>query len=544
MEIPKPPIWHNNVCSCSIIFSSFLASTVLYIYFSSSIDAFTGYYTLGFHSINSTTTSPLTPPDSVPRLPQPSKSDVGGGPRFTLKPNITTTVEAPFPEDEDSHDGNGANPNFKQLPNVTVEAQDDDDGDNGADPCYGRYIFMYELPPKFNYELLIDCSKLLPMKNMCPYIKNDGFGPLIFNKPKKDQGLGFDPECWFATDQFTLDLIFHKRMKQYQCLTKNSSSALALYAPLYAGIDAGRFLWGYNTTARDEVAAGFISYITSLKEFKAMDGRDHFFVAGRIGWDFRRLTENDNDWGNSLMSRPELQHMTMLTIETTLAKNEVAIPYPTYFHPSTSDQIAQWQKSIELGRRRLLFAFAGAPRPLQPRSIRNELIRQCSAARKKCSILSCIDNHDTKCHRPINVLKLFMKAKFCLQPPGDSPTRRSTFDAIISGCIPVFFRMESGPDQYVWHFPRNYTSYSVYIPEEDVQRGKADIRRILSKISSEKVKAMRKEVIKMIPRVIYRNGGSGEMEKDAFDVAVDGILRRVENMKREFSSGNESGLYF
>ena len=32
------------------------------------------------------------------------------------------------------------------------------------------------------------------------------------------------------------------------------------------------------------------------------------------------------------------------------------------------------------------------------------------------------------------------RAIFCLQPPGDSPTRKSFYDAVLSGCIPVLFR--------------------------------------------------------------------------------------------------------
>uniref|UniRef100_A0A7N0RG78 Exostosin GT47 domain-containing protein n=1 Tax=Kalanchoe fedtschenkoi TaxID=63787 RepID=A0A7N0RG78_KALFE len=526
MEKPKPPNRHNHVCL--IIFtSSFLASTMAYIYFSSTQDVFAGFsisHTLGSQNISSTTSmAPRQAPTNISTPPDQITSAEAAAPTptsFTQQPNQTTQEAlVPVPEEEPIHHGDSG----------------------AADPCSGRYIFIHQLPPRFNYELLSDCQKLLPT---CDYLQNDGFGPPIFRGPTGDGG--FKPESWFATNQFTLELIFHKRMKQYECLTGNSSSADALYVPFYAGLEVGRHLWGYNTTIRDRMSVELLSYISSLKEWKVMDGRDHFLVAGRIGWDFRRYGNNDSDWGSSLMLQPQSKHMTMLTIEATNSKKDVGVPYPTYFHPSTSQQIHQWQKSIGRSKRKSLFAFAGAPRPLQPGSIRNELFKQCSAARKRCLLLSCFNTYDPKCHSPVNVLTIFRKAKFCLQPPGDSVTRRSTFDSIISGCIPVFFRMESGPEQYVWHFPKNYTSYSVYIPEEEVQRKKADIRRILSMIPPEKVKAMRREVIKMIPRVIYRNarGGDGLGQKDAFDVAVEGILNRVRNIKREFSNGIETGLYF
>lgn len=505
----------------TIIFSSFVASSLLYLYFtssSSSIDAFSTfnsyyYYTYNFTITTTTTTpSPPTPPHSIHQNDTYFHQE--GKPRNTT----------------------GIVPHRSEKPDIPKEQ-------HKTDVCKGRYIYMHEIPSKFNIDILQNCTNLLPMKNMCSFIRNDGFGPQITHK-----GLGFDSESWFNTDQFTLDLIFHKRIKTYQCLTNNSSLANAFFIPFYAGLDAGRFLWNSNTTIRDELSNELIEYVTKLKEWKRMDGRDHFYVAGRIGWDFQRTGNNYSDWGNSLMSPVEMKHITMLTIESTLLKNEVAIPYPTYFHPSKIEQVKTWQKKVETVKRRFLFAFAGAPRPNQSGSIRNELIKQCSAAKKRCSLLSCINFLDAKCQQPQNVIKLFSKAKFCLQPSGDSLTRRSTFDAIISGCIPVFFKLESGPEQYIWHFGRNYSSYSVYIPEEDVQAKKADIRRILARISTKKVAEMRKEVIKMIPRVIYRNVGSQigsmEMEKDAFDLAVDGILKRVENVKTEFFNGNESGLYF
>ncbi|KAL8552636.1 hypothetical protein ACS0TY_001358 [Phlomoides rotata] len=42
-------------------------------------------------------------------------------------------------------------------------------------------------------------------------------------------------------------------------------------------------------------------------------------------------------------------------------------------------------------------------------------------------------------HDPIKFMKPMLQASFCLEPPGDTPTRKSTFDSILAGCIPVFF---------------------------------------------------------------------------------------------------------
>ncbi|PQQ04785.1 hypothetical protein Pyn_11195 [Prunus yedoensis var. nudiflora] len=66
-------------------------------------------------------------------------------------------------------------------------------------------------------------------------------------------------------------------------------------------------------------------------------------------------------------------------------------------------------------------------------------------------------------------MRPMLQASFCLQPPGDTPTRRSTFDSIVAGCIPVFFEESSARAQYRWHLPEDqFGEFSVFIAKEDV----------------------------------------------------------------------------
>uniref|UniRef100_A0A7N0REI6 Exostosin GT47 domain-containing protein n=1 Tax=Kalanchoe fedtschenkoi TaxID=63787 RepID=A0A7N0REI6_KALFE len=187
------------------------------------------------------------------------------------------------------------------------------------DACAGKYIFVHQLPPKFNFDLLRRCETLsYHMKDMCVYLQNDGFGP-----PMAENSSIFEAGSWFATDQFSLEVIFHSRMKRYECLTNDSSSADALYVPFYAALEAGRNLESQNTTVRDKAPMELMDYISSQKEWSAMEGRDHFLVAGRIAWDFRRSIDDDTYWGNKLMNLPQSEQITMLTIEsTTYHENE------------------------------------------------------------------------------------------------------------------------------------------------------------------------------------------------------------------------------
>lgn len=408
-----------------------------------------------------------------------------------------------------------------------------------SDSCSGRYIYVYNLPKRFNQDLLKNCHSLQRWTDMCPYISNMGLGPRIKNSKKQLVGNG-----WFATNQFLLEVIFHNRMKQYKCLTNDSSLASAVFVPFYPGLDVGRYLWDYNISVRDASPLEFVKWLSHRPEWKKMWGRDHFLVGGRIAWDFRRQTDKDSAWGSKLMFLPEAKNMTLLSIESSCWNNEQAIPYPTYFHPSKDSEVFEWQRRMRKRKRRHLFSFAGAPRPDSKDSIRDMIINQCQSS-TSCKLVGC-HRGANKCDDPLNVMKVFEASVFCLQPSGDSYTRRSTFDSILAGCIPVFFHPGSAYVQYLWHFPNTPSKYSVFISEKDIRDQKVMINETLHRIPKRQVSAMREEVIRLIPRVIYADPRAPRLEtvEDAFDIAVKGVLDRVERIRREMKQGKDLGIAF
>lgn len=433
----------------------------------------------------------------------------------------------------------------KEISAIGNSTCSDDDDEN--DKCRGRYIYVHDLPSRYNLDLLKQCKLFSKWSDMCPSLTNVGLGPELGNPQRVFLNRG-----WFNTQQFNLEVIFHNRMKQYDCLTNNSSKASAIYVPYYAGLDVSRYLWSpYNASVKDADSLDLVKWLKSKPEWKRrrMWGKDHFIVAGRITWDFRRGNNGDNDdpgWGNNLMRLPESENMTMLTIESSpWHKNDFAIPYPTYFHPSSDDDVIIWQNKIRRQKRRTLFCFAGAPRPNMVDSIRDELMAQCeeSSKRRKCGLLECT-NEKNKCNKPVYLMKLFQSSTFCLQPSGDSFTRRSTFDSILAGCIPVFFTPASAYVQYLWHLPnKEFNKYSVLISEDDVKNKNVSIEDVLSRIPKSKVTAMREEVIKLIPNVIYADPRSKLQKfKDAFDLTVKGVIGRVEKLRKEIEEGNSTNF--
>ncbi|GLU03732.1 hypothetical protein SLE2022_209160 [Rubroshorea leprosula] len=404
--------------------------------------------------------------------------------------------------------------------------------ENKSDPCGGRYIYVHDLPSRFNEDMLKECKSLSLWTNMCKFTSNSGLGPPLENV----EGV-FSNTGWYATNQFAVDVIFNNRMKQYECLTNDSSIAAAIFVPFYAGFDIARYLWGYDISKRDAASLDLVDWLMKRPEWGIMGGQDHFLVAGRITWDFRRLTDGETDWGNKLLFLPAARNMSMLVVESSpWNANDYGIPYPTYFHPAKDADVFTWQDRMRKLERKWLFSFAGAPRPDNPKSIRGQIIDQCKKS-KVGKLLEC-DFGESKCHSPSSIMQMFQSSLFCLQPQGDSYTRRSAFDSMLAGCIPVFFHPGSAYTQYAWHLPKNYSTYSVFIPEDDIRKRNVSIEERLSQISPEQVKIMRENVINLIPRLVYADPRSKlETFKDAFDVSVQAVIDRVTRLRKNIVEG-------
>ncbi|XP_022722187.1 probable xyloglucan galactosyltransferase GT14 [Durio zibethinus] len=344
---------------------------------------------------------------------------------------------------------------------------------------------------------------------MCSYIENSGLGPQI----ESSDALDLWNRSWFSTNQFLLEVIFHNRMTKYKCLTNELTLVSAIFVPYYAGLDL-RYLWGFNTFMRDSSGLDLVKWLAGKPELKRMQGEDRFLISGRIARDFRRQSNRKSDWGSNFRFLPESEKMSMLTIESGSWKYDFAVPYPTYFHPSTDTDDFQWQELMRIQNRPFLFSFVGAPRSRHKGLIRSEIIRQRQASNNLCNLVDCGSIGD-KCDNPVNLMKLFQSSVFYLQPLRDSLTRRSTFDSILSSCIPLFFH-----------------SGSVFISPKKLRLGKARINQTLLQGSKDEELAMREEVIRLIPRIIYADSRSRfETVEDAFDL-VKGIPKRIETLRK------------
>lgn len=392
-----------------------------------------------------------------------------------------------------------------------------------ADNCDGRRIHVRSLPPQFNVDLLRNCSTYPIYGDLCPSLPNHGLGPKTHPSS----------HSWYLTHPHLLDLLFHRRLLDYPCLSPDPAAADAVFLPFYAALAALPFLYGPAVNSSAHHGLDLLAFLDSDHPgiWSRRGGHDHFLVLSRPAWDFSQPPDADPPtWGTSFLHLPPFFNLTALTLESRAWPwQEQAVPYPTSFHPATPARLANWVARARRSPRRTLMLFAGGGGSSPAANIRYSIRAQCENRTDLCDLVDCSGG---ACERePGRYLRPMLRAQFCLQPPGDTPTRRSTFDAILAGCIPVFFEEMSARRQYGWHLPpADYLEFSVLIPKEDVVFNGVSIAGVLSAIPPEKVRRMRERVLELVPRVTYRRHGAPAgiwEEKDAFDLAIDGVLARI-----------------
>ncbi|KAG0557708.1 hypothetical protein KC19_11G151200 [Ceratodon purpureus] len=397
--------------------------------------------------------------------------------------------------------------------------------------CDGRRIFIYQMPVEFNEQLARNCHNWSGWRSMCEDISNLGFGVNIpLRKSDPMTSLLQPPSAWYRTEQFTLEVAIHERLKTHSCLTTNPDEASLFYIPFYHSLDLIRTLYlNDNLSARDLLGQRFVKWISTQAPWQRHQGHRHVLVLGRIYWDYIRGIGTDSTWGSNLLTLPELGNVTKLFIERSPWKSDtVGIPYPTSFHPGSETDLRAWQHTVRTSKRHQFASVAGGTRTKKlTGSIRDEVFKQCANS-TKCKQVRC--THELCVTKPQTIIQMGLESVFCLQPPGDSPTRKGIFDSLQAGCIPVLFHEHQAVQQYLFHLPGNGLSYSVMIPQDDVAVNHYDVMDHLSRIPRSRIKKLQANIIKLLPQLLYRNPVlTGEYtSKDAVDVAIDGLLERFQ----------------
>ena len=147
----------------------------------------------------------------------------------------------------------------------------------------------------------------------------------------------------------------------------------------------------------------------------------------------------------------------------------------------------------------------------------------------------------------------FRESVFCLQPAGDTATRKGIFDAIMCGCIPVVFSpdqlggMDDHPLQYKYHLPKPYET-SILVPVMN----QSDTLGYLASIALDKdrLQAYQTALARVAFRLQYSHpkdkcqehhhrheeGSDEELcESDALDVLLESLAQEIRRKQQPAS---------
>lgn len=127
----------------------------------------------------------------------------------------------------------------------------------------------------------------------------------------------------------------------------------------------------------------------------------------------------------------------------------------------------------------------------------------------------------------------FREAQYCPAPPGDSITRKSIFDALVAGCVPVLFAKAS-LSQYLWFFNQTeLEQVAVFIPKQAVLEQAANFLDILQAIPPEELRRKQELIATIAPRLQYAvvppyvQASEEDVWSPPFEDAVDIIVSKM-----------------
>lgn len=444
-------------------------------------------------------------------------------------------------------------------------------------------VFLLELPAEFNFELVrqgFAIQSALERQGQAP--ENSISNPAANMEALYHYALGPAFEDgrpgFFHTHQFCLEMLVHHRLLNSPQRVASVDEADVAWVPYYAsfaaffavpphvkGADRFAIVAGREQRLLDWLDAHAPGYHTQRRKYAlAVATVMHQFLVPPM-----------QGWGSNLLADPRLANVTVASIESQPGCQDlciagqpgetcgtrchlhgghvdhdlsqayiVGVPYPSFYHILNDDHTPPehrpWRRRPPGQLARYLASFVGASQHgevLMP--LRASLMQQCVRAPGVCAVLSARGTRaDT-----FAIEAAYSDSVFCLQPPGDTATRRGIFDAVMCGCIPVVFSpdqlggatraTDSGttdellPLQYEFHLPHP-EEVAVLVPPN--RHG--DTLQFLSDVVDDHARLARLQTAMqtVAPTLQYSHPkrpciGTGTCP-DALDVLFSGIVQR------------------
>ena len=240
-----------------------------------------------------------------------------------------------------------------------------------------------------------------------------------------------DEQDIWSTNQYSLEFWFTQQIVRSPLKVISCESADLVYVPLTT-------LWA--PCDHEDVQAKIAEFTADVKmHLPLLETKPHFMVLPRVhfysGLDLQRF----KDVG-----------LTFITIEGDLGPHFVEVPYPSYYHHHDGLASNRFIQKAVQSKDLLAFECFGTTKHVNEAvNIRKALQAACLLAGSDCVHVSPDYTGEQAASAALQYYVNASNAWFCMQPIGDTPTRRSTFDCLLAGSIPVFLD-QSSMDHFPW----------------------------------------------------------------------------------------------
>ena len=419
-------------------------------------------------------------------------------------------------------------------------------------------IYIYDLPSEFNEDIVtgIQTNKL----SLCYDLSHHGIGKETINVADLQASDVQNVSTTYGvsvrkTHMYALEIILHHKLLRSPYRTLNPWEADLFYIPFYSGL-----LSMYNKDNmmgnRGEISDRLFRYLHTMPFLKA--GRSHFTTSSRP-WQYSDRYFRDH---------PAAVNVTYICIEKRRSNKRPVIvaPYPSFIHltnttndetlmefdagltnlmesnfrlkvPSLQDRnvfllLACGMKGNTL-RKHIMTQFPvktmanyeeyfkGIPRKLSQMWLYTD---ECSTYHQA---LRYQDQEEKVSSFLYTIISWTTKSVFCVQPPGDSPTRKSFYDSILSGCIPVLFKLNH-TTEYPFEEWINYKDITYIIDEKLVLQQNQTVLEIVRRIPRDTVARLHDNILRLAKWLQYSASYGAPRDDDAFTL----ILEQVRKLNR------------
>ena len=271
-----------------------------------------------------------------------------------------------------------------------------------------------------------------------------------------------------------LAAIFHARCLQHRCRTYDARQATLFFVPVFntamqSWDDANKLCAEPASAAEgSNVSTAFVALFDRLHaqsaQLQVKGGADHFFINPRVGvtgYETRPVCELDlldPRLGSAARLAGEQETVANATFGQhhvgTYNTNPVflSVPWPSWVSVSAAHPAPPWASNHE---RTTLVAMAMGWSRFANTSLVGRLRRALHQMCGREGIETCTPV-ERRTREPMReyegrIAAAYWRATFCLQPAGDSISRKGMVDSLLLGCIPVLF-YRGQREMWPWHW--------------------------------------------------------------------------------------------